>query len=332
MSLLGDRLSAVNQLFWILLTFQSKKRVNANLLSHECGCSVRQVGRDFNLLRESGFIIEWDGATKCYEIQNPEKIVTLILTPAEALAIALAEGGMASQEGTPFGVAAAIAFKKIRALVPAKLQETLEQAPSIIHLPPDARRNYADAPWEELFDAIRYRRICKMEYHVLSRNELTVREASPYCLTRIDGFWNLIAFCHLRQKVLTFALDSIRSIVPTGELFSNPDDFNYDEFMKGAMGVMLGAPTHVKIRFFPKAAPYAKRIQWRFTHTFLLEEDGSLILEGKAVRGLDDIRKELLKWGSLAEALEPPELREALFREAEAMISLYSPKIVEKIV
>jgi predicted DNA-binding transcriptional regulator YafY len=55
-----------------------------------------------------------------------------------------------------------------------------------------------------------------------------------------------------------------------------------------------------------------------------LEEqaDRSLVMRGQ-VSGLDGIRTELLRWGSPVTVLEPPALREALLKEAEALVKKY---------
>jgi predicted DNA-binding transcriptional regulator YafY len=41
------------------------------------------------------------------------------------------------------------------------------------------------------------------------------------------------------------------------------------------------------------------------------------------VRGLADIRRELLSWGRHAKVIDPPELRQAMAEEARAMAAVY---------
>ena len=323
MSLLGDRLSPVARLFTILMLLQAGRKVTQKEMAEECGCSAKTIQRDLDVLAEMNYVCTYDESKHTYVLENPTQLVHLSFSLAEVLALAIAEGGMATQEGAPLGVASQIAFKKIYALIPESLQETLRSTPQIIHLPSDTRRDYAHAPWEALFQAIRLRRVCQLKYEVVSRKEITERLVEPYCLTRIDGYWNLIAYCRLRNDIRLFALDAIKGFVLTAETFPFPEDFVYAEFMKGAVGLVLGTPTQVKVRFNAEAAPWAKRIRWRFQHTLTEDQGGSLILEGE-VSGLHDLKKELLRWGAMAEALEPPELRKMLEREAKAMTALYS--------
>ena len=64
-------------------------------------------------------------------------------------------------------------------------------------------------------------------------------------------------------------------------------------------------------------ARYAERRSWEFPHELQKEPGGTLLLRG-TVRGLVDIRKELITWGDAAEVIEPVELRAALLEQAQA--------------
>ena len=124
------------------------------------------------------------------------------------------------------------------------------------------------------------------------------------------------------MRVLNFALDGIRSVRTTGDTFTVPRTFSLAGHLQGAAGPMLGEPAEIEIRFDPTVARWAKRRAWEFPHTLHDQSDGSLLMRG-TVRGLLDIRKELLAWGRTACALQPAALRDAMREEARAIAALY---------
>src|SRR5207249_3938659 len=104
---------------------------------------------------------------------------------------------------------------------------------------------------------------------------------------------HLVAYCHKYHTVRNFALDGFRKVRTTGELFEIPNTFSLKTYLRGAAGPILGELTEIVVRFDPKYARWAERRVWEFPHTLSKELDGAIILRG-TVRGLDDIRKELL--------------------------------------
>ena len=101
-----------------------------------------------------------------------------------------------------------------------------------------------------------------------------------------------------------------------------PVSFSLADHLKGAAGPLLGNPTEIAVRFDSEIARWAKRRAWEFPHTLTEQPDGTLLLRG-TVRGLDDIRKELLSWGRHVQVLEPAALSAALLAEARALVALY---------
>ena len=78
----------------------------------------------------------------------------------------------------------------------------------------------------------------------------------------------------------------------------------------------------VRIWFSPDAAGYIKEKIWHETQEIVSQKDGSIIFEAE-VAGTDEIKFWVMSWGSKAEVLEPPSLREEIRKETEAVRSLY---------
>lgn len=146
----------------------------------------------------------------------------------------------------------------------------------------------------------------------------------PYSLSLRDGALNVVAYCHRHREVLMFSVDGIRDVQPTSQRFIIPPSFSLTKYLEGVIGGMRGELTPIDVRFDASIARWARRLRWEFPHTLMTLQDGSLLLRSQ-VGNLDKFCKELLPWGAQVEAIEPPDLRERILREAEAIARRYSP-------
>ena len=164
--------------------------------------------------------------------------------------------------------------------------------------------------------------VVEMHYHNLSRNEWSLRRVDPYGIVERNGYLQLVAHCHKNQAVREFALDRIRAPRTTGETFAKPPGFDFETYLHNSVGVLRGAPTSIVVHFDASIAAYARSRRWTFPHQLEEQPDGSVLLRG-TVSGEDEIRVELLSWGSPVEVLEPATLRAAMHREAVALVERY---------
>lgn len=290
-------------------------------MAQVCGCSDRQIRRDLQVLQEAGVPFHSD-RQHGYRLEDDWSPLQLSLTLHEVLALLMARQAAVGSE-MPFTHSASTVFDKITALLPATLRETLEKEGAISHYS-RGKRDYANAPWGRLLTAIQSREQLEMKYHTLESDTIGIRRIDPYHIVWLHNYCHLIAYCHKRTKVLNFALDCILDLQPTGKTFTLLPRFSLAEHLRGAAGPLLGAPVDIRICFHAKIARWAERRVWSFPHTLTPQTDGSILLEG-TVRGLDDIRKELLAWGRHARVLSPSALIDAMREEAYAIAELYTP-------
>jgi len=110
----------------------------------------------------------------------------------------------------------------------------------------------------------------------------------------------------------------------TGLRFEPQPGFSLHEYLKNS-GPNSGKPTTIEVVFDPVVARYARRRLWDFERTLSALPDGALRMTA-SVRGLTDIKRELLSWGRHVEVIEPPELRQMMAEEARAMAAVYERK------
>src|SRR5579871_672085 len=315
----NHRGAALGRLFKIVTLMYSGGRLMQRDFAEACECSERQIRRDLLVLEEAG--VPFTCARKQgYRLDPQWSPLRLNLTLPEVLALLLARQAVAGHAEMPFSHSAQTAFDKIAALLPPNLRDRLEE--EAIAYYGSGKRQYAEAPWGQLLSAMHGHETLEMTYYTIGRDKTTTRRVDPYHIVWLQNYCHLIAYCHTRRQVLNFALDGIQEIRRTGEAFAIPKEFSLADYLRGAAGPVLGDPVEIVVCFDAEVARWAKRRVWGFPHTLTDRPDGSVALCG-TVRGLDDIRKELLTWGRHVRVLEPAGLRDALLAEARAIASLY---------
>lgn len=311
---------ALARLFQMVTLMYGGGRLTQGDLAEACGCSDRQIRRYLDMLDLAG--VPWArDYTRGYYLEDNWSPLRLSLQLPEVMALLLARQSLVGRAEMPFAHSAQTAFDKIAGLLPPNLREQFEEEQSVAYYS-GGKRDYAAAPWSQILDAMHRRETLEMDYYTISRDAVSTRQVDPYHIVWLQNFCHLIGYCHTRTQVLNFALDGILAVRRTSALFDLPKAFSLADYLKGAAGPILGDQTDIRVRFSADTARYARRRNWEFPHALAEEPDGALLLSG-TVRGLDDIRKELLTWGRHVEALEPPELRESLLKEARALVALY---------
>jgi len=168
------------------------------------------------------------------------------------------------------------------------------------------------------------RRRLRLRYYSMSRDEVTDRRVDPYHLTLHNGGYYLVARCHLREAVRLFAVERIREVKPEAARFQRPSDFNLDKYLSGAWGIIRGDIVTVKVIFGRGVARYIKDRLWHPTQR-LRDLDGGRVELTLRVADTLEVRRWILGFGPEAEVVEPAALRDALRREAEALVRKLSP-------
>jgi predicted DNA-binding transcriptional regulator YafY len=329
MSLHEDRLQRLSRLFVIYNTLAMGQRVNADDLAAACHCHRKTIQRDLPFLQEAGAQYRWDAKQRSYVLEAPLPQLRVELTLPEILALALWREALPLESGLPYGPQARSAFQKLAGHLPLALRSELEALRPLLNVQGGIRHHYApeqQAPLQGVIEAARSNHTIEMTYYTISRDEVSLRNVDPYALALQGGYLNLVAYCHQRKSMRLFALDNIRAVHSTDKCFQRQADFSLSEFLHGSLGMLRGEPIHIVVRFEPSIARWARRYRWSFHPTLEEQADGSIVMRGE-VSGLDGIRTELLRWGSPVTVLEPPALRQALLKEAEALVKKYQENL-----
>ena len=273
---------------------------NASTLARELEVSARTVQRDIIFMRDRlQAPVEFDSHRHGYRYGLPEfRLPFFRLSEGELVALFLADRLLRQYRGTYFEPQLEHAFARIIELLPTPVSidlshvaETLSVTPTVLTVQDvEAFRTISRA-------ALKSRRL-EIEYWTAWRNELTRRQVDPCHLTLIDNDWYLIAYCHFRKEMRTFAVVRIRSVRETGETFTRPPEFQIESFLGQSFRALCGCGRHpIVLRFPPDAAGRAGEKIWHRTQTTEIQPDGSLLLRME-LSDLREVKRWILSWGS----------------------------------
>jgi predicted DNA-binding transcriptional regulator YafY len=288
--------------------------------ARELDCAIRTVWRDLRVLEEAGFPIydERDGHRGIWKIDREFRDRLLVpLSLPEVVALLASRSLLDHGEGGPFGPAVSSAFGKIRALLTPQALELVDRMAAGVgaRIVGAKLQLGAGEHVAEIGRAMAERRTLRMRYYSQSREVETDRDIDPYLLRLYAGGLYVIGYCHLRRAVRIFAVERIRTLAIARETFTMPTDFDADDYLRGAWGIVRGELIAVRAVFSRAAARDVRGRLWHASQQ-LRELPGGRLELRLLVADTLEVRRWLLGFGGDVEVLTPPALREAMRSEA----------------
>ena len=321
--------------------FDGGHRLSYADVTERLDITERQARRLISDLREAGVPVQeaWEGRTKRFFLppeHQRERTTPLELTPEEALALALAvRAGAAVLKSTPLQAPLASAARQLV----AHLSDHLSDHTDLFNLDEQEERWY--------FDAVALNRIDKGVFGVvlqaLERGQsicidyqkpgkpLDVgRKVDPHCFAVIGNVVMVACYCHRKRAMRDFSLPRIRRAIlcdPATDpkpYFDRRSDFDprtyFDRF-----GAMAGGEVHVlRLLVEPDRVPFFEDRDYHPSQDIEhVDEDGRAQVSFESV-GFEEMKSFVQGWGVGVTVLEPPEMRERVRAEAEAVAARHA--------
>ncbi|HKU27245.1 MAG TPA: WYL domain-containing protein, partial [Candidatus Sulfotelmatobacter sp.] len=166
------------------------------------------------------------------------------------------------------------------------------------------------------------KRLC-IRYWNREKHEATEREISPIQLVHYRENWLLDAWCHARDALRSFSLESIESAYVIDKVAIEVDESTMAEHFQGGYGIFAGTALHTaKLKFSAQRAQWVSQEVWHRDQTGTLLKDGSYLLEVPYSND-QELLMDLLRHGDQVEVLGPPELRSRMFAALCAAVKKY---------
>ena len=186
---------------------------------------------------------------------------------------------------------------------------TADEVQSRIRILHSAARQVSSNYFELISHALLTRKRLKIVHYSRSNNQETEREVSPQRLVYYRDNWYLDTWCHLRQDLRSFSIDTIRK----AELLDAPAKTvsakSLDEAVGAGYGIFSGKKTQLAVlRFTAERARWVAAESWHPKQKSRFNADGSFTLE---IPYADDreLIMDILKYGPDVVVIRPKVLR-----------------------
>lgn len=313
-----------SRLLFIDKKIRDGKFPNGTSLAMEWEVSSKTIQRDLDYLRNTldAPLAYHAGKRGYYYTEKSYRLPAMTLNDSDLFAIFIAEKVLRQYENTPIYNRLKSVFAKISESLPEKI--TVD--PSFVN----NRFSFFKGPlstisthvWESIFSALRTSETILIS-HAKPGDKPGNRLIDPYHLVSYQGEWYVIAFCHSRQEIRTFALSRISGAELTGKKFSLPADFNFQTVSRDRFGVQWSEKEYeVEIWFSAQAAPYIRERQWHENQKIMENADSSLILKFTASH-LMEIKRWVMSWGKMARVMTPTELADEVKKDLTEALGRY---------
>lgn len=297
-------------------------------LGDELGIVRRSVYRVLEVVQELGVPIYDDDSErpKKWKIEEGylkklpnQKIPDLNLTLSEIIALYLLKGHERAYKGSDIEKKIDSAFAKIDAFVPEGLASNLNKIKTLFVPSSKFSKDYSgkEEIIEQLTDAMLQQKTCLVKYHSYSNDEIKEFKVDPlYFFEHKEGLY-IFANATSFSDVIILAVERFQEVELTEGDFKYPEDFDPEERLDQAFGLVANDPIDVKIKFSADQARYIKERQWTKDQIITEQDDGSIIIAMKT-SGKHEIKRWVLSYGADAELLEPKDLTKEIVEELKA--------------
>ncbi|QJC50577.1 YafY family transcriptional regulator [Paenibacillus albicereus] len=316
----------LDRLLAITMLMLGRKRVGAKELSERFEVSLRTVYRDMETLSLAGIpIISYAGEGGGYEIMESYRLERQFLTLEELQALVVALKGISS---TLDDRDVSRLLDKVGAMLSSADRERIGGAAEemVIDINPWGGGAQEKAKVASLRQAIRDRRVVRFGY-TDAGGQRTERRCEPVRLVLKGYIWYMYGFCRTRQDWRLFRLSRVRGLEAGAEAFERREEPGGTEPLLWS-GLGKDETQRLKVitlRFERGTRVWAEDYFGTNDSVLRTEEqpDGALLVE---TRQPDEpwLVHWLLRFGTGARVLSPPELAAAVRTEAEAVARMYA--------
>lgn len=178
--------------------------------------------------------------------------------------------------------------------------------------------------FERVGSALLRRKQLHITYLSKGKAELTEREVSPQRLVHYRENWYLDAWCHMRNELRNFAVDSIQRVEVLEKAAKEVSKRSVNEALGPGYGIFTGVKVQwARLAFTPHRARWVSSEQWHPKQKGHIDEEGRYIME-LPYADHRELIMDILKYGADVEVLGPESLRHLVREEHERAARIYA--------
>ena len=261
-----------------------------------------------------------EGGLSYYRYDNPDySLRKQDLTEAEAEQVRSALMVLSRFKGMP-------QFEWVQELIP-KIEQTFklgERSPEVICFEQNVDLK-GIGYFGELFNAIMYKKVLKINYKSFTQNQFVEQIIHPYYLKQYNGRWFLFGKNPKYEGITNLALDRIEDdILELPATYIENSEYDFDEYFEDIIGVTKPAGKKiekVKLWFSRSQAPYIHTKPLHGTQKEKWDENG--LVATIDVIPNPELEHLILRHGENCKVLEPEGLRERIKLRLDSAVLNY---------
>ncbi|MFZ4534902.1 helix-turn-helix transcriptional regulator [Propionivibrio sp.] len=193
-----------------------------------------------------------------------------------------------------------------------------------IHIETVGAREFHLDNFQAVGSALLRRKRLIIDYYAKGKDELTQREVSPQRLVHYRNNWYLDAWCHVRNDLRAFAVDSIRRAEILEKPAKNVSEKRLNEVLGAGYGIFAGENVRwATLRFSPE------RSRWVASERWHPQQKGSFLEDGHYELTLPysndpELLMDILKYGADCMVMAPDDLKTRVSDEIGKMAKVYA--------
>lgn len=308
---------------------QANRVVPVGRMLDELEVSIATFKRDIEYMRERlNAPIVWDRSARGYRYEqandnDSHALPGIWFNAQEAYALLMMQAMLSDLQPTLLKSQIEPLKARLRALIESG-QHPADDVEKRFRLLTTGHRAVESGHFEVVATGLLTRRQLALHYYVKSRGEQSERLVSPQIVVHYRGNWYLIAWCHLRGDLRSFALDSIEGARLSDGAAQEVDLQTLNDFVGQGYGIFSGGQVQwARLRFSAARARWVARESWHPSQELHWLEDGQLEMRLPFTH-LHELTMDVLRHGAHVEVVEPEALRMSVARELHAAASQYT--------
>ncbi|HDQ39778.1 MAG TPA: WYL domain-containing transcriptional regulator [Desulfonatronum sp.] len=305
--------------------------ITINQMARELEVDRRNVYRILDLIQDMGFPI-YDEVTfgrqktwkmdPDYALKLPNiTLPNVRLTIGEIIALHLLRAESTLYAGTEIETRIDSAFAKLSQFVPNGFYGQIKKLNTLFVSNKKLTKNYAGK--EDIIDALSGAMLnntpCVVGYHSFSTDQEKTFRIDPLHFFESNGGLYLFVRVPRYGDIRILAVERIMKIDVLDERFDYPEDFNPEEKLSQAFGMVYDDPIDLEVVFSVGQAKYIKERVFSPDQEIIEHPDGSITLKMQT-SGWYDVKRWILGFGAEAVVVRPEEMREEIVEELKTAL------------
>lgn len=178
--------------------------------------------------------------------------------------------------------------------------------------------------FEAISSALLKRKRLQIDHYARGENRMSQREVSPQRMIYYQGNWYLDAWCHMRNDLRSFSVDTIRRVEILEKKAKDISDKQLDEILSTGYGIFAGKKVQwATLLFHPEVSRWVSNEQWHRNQKAKFHKNGSYELKIPYSNDTE-LLMGILKYGAKVKVLAPATLAKRISQEIDAMRLVYT--------